>query len=95
MAKITSDKNLTKTSFLEQSDEDLGKLVRKVASNDVEDGTTFSPSTLVMILTCIIEKAGSTKCEIRLSDSLDSSSNNGEWNLIIEKVDPDNVHEQN
>jgi len=95
MAKLTSDKNLIKTSFLEQSDEDLGKLVRKVATNDVEDGTTFSPSTLVMILTCIIESTGSAKCEIKISDTLDSNSSTGEWNLTIEKVDPDNVHEQN
>ena len=93
MAKLILDKNLTETSFLEQSDEDLGKLVRKVATNNVEENTTFSPSTLVMVLTCIIEATGSAKCEIKLSDTLDSSDNIGEWNLTIEKVDSDNVHE--
>lgn len=93
MAKLILDKDLTETSFLEQSDEDLGKLVRKVATNNVEESTTFSPSTLVMVLTCIIKATGSAKCEIKLSDTLDSSGNIGEWNLTIEKVDPDNVHE--
>lgn len=92
MAKLILDKDLTETSFLEQSDEDLGKLVRKVATNDVEDGTTFSPSTLVMILTCITEAFGSAKCEIKISDTSDSSDSTGEWNLTIEKVDSDNVH---
>lgn len=93
MAKLILDKDLTETSFLEQSDEDLGKLVRKVATNNVEDTETFSPSTLVMVLTCIIKEAGSAKCEIKLNDTLNSSGNIGEWNLTIEKVDPDNVHE--
>jgi hypothetical protein len=93
MAKLILDTDLTKASFLEQSDEDLGKLVRKVATNNVEDTETFSPSTLVMVLTCIIKEAGSAKCEIKLSNTLDSSGNNGEWNLTIEKVDSDNVHE--
>lgn len=93
MAKLILDKDSTKSSFLEQSDEDLGKLVRKVATNNVEEIDTFSPSTLVMVLTCIIKATGSTKCEIKLSNTLDSSGNNGEWNLTIEKVDPDNVHE--
>lgn len=93
MAKLILDKDSTKSSFLEQSDEDLGKLVRKVATNSIEEIDTFSPSTLVMILTCIIKEAGSAKCEINLSNTLDSSDNIGEWNLTIEKVDPDNVHE--
>lgn len=93
MAKLILDEDLTKASFLEQSDEDLGKLVRKVATNSIEEVDIFSPSTLVMVLTCIIKVTGSVKCEIKLSNTLDSSGNNGEWNLTIEKVDSDNVHE--
>lgn len=91
---IISDEEREAKTYLEWSDETLGKLVKKLAHNILKDKDGHDSAMFTSALTyvvCDIARQGHSGVEVTLKGVTDGDKECGIWQINIDRLDVENM----
>lgn len=82
---ILTDEEKQAASYLDWSDEALGKLVRSIAIDLKTDKASINASSLAVLLVGFVAESGSNKASFKLGEVSHKGEVLGDWIIKVEK----------